>query len=317
MANRHLSRSIVLQTLFEWDFLPTGPLDRDRAQAEDRSGWTDEEIKKVVTRNLAEFAPGLEDDVFVFSLLGEILKKQKVIDEIIEKAAPDWPIDKISVVDRNILRIGLTELLFGDRTQVPPKVAINEAIELAKTFGGENSGKFVNGVLGAVYKEIGEPGKEETSKKKKEQEPVDITKLPRESLGGALVYARRDGVLYFALVHDVFGYWTLSKGHVEDAANLEEGTLREIKEEIGLDIKIITKLGENEYVATHPEKGKTLKHVSYFLAESEYQELMLESSGGLDGSKWFQLSEIPELRIYNDIIPLIAKAVEILNKESK
>mgnify|MGYP000862426406 CR=1 FL=1 len=317
MANRHLSRSIVLQTLFEWDFLPTGPLDQGPKGLEDKTGWTDDEIKKVVTRNLKEFAPGLEDDVFVFSLLQEILKKQKVIDEIIEKAAPDWPIEKISVVDRNILRIGLTELLFGDRTQVPPKVAINEAIELAKTFGGENSGKFVNGVLGAVYKEIGEPGKEETSKKKKEQEPVDITKLPKESLGGALVYARKDGVLYFALVHDVFGYWTLSKGHIEEGESEEDGTVGEIKDEIGLDIKIITKLGENEYVATHPEKGKTLKHVSYFLAESEYHELMLESSGGLDGAKWFQLSEIPELRIYNDIIPLIAKAVELLSKENK
>lgn len=313
MANRHLSRSIVLQTLFEWDFLPAGPLDRDKSKV-DKSGWTEDEIKKVVTRNLKEFAPGLEDDIFVFSLLEQILKKQRVIDEIIEKAAPDWPIDKISVVDRNILRIGLTELLFGDRGQVPPKVAINEAIELAKTFGGENSGKFVNGVLGAVYKEIGEPGKDEVSKKKKEPEPVDITKLPKETLGGALVYAKKDGVVYFALVHDVFGYWTLSKGKVESGENVEEGTIREIKEEIGLDIKILEKLGENEYVATHPEKGKTLKHVSYFLAESEYHELMLESSGGLDGAKWFQLSEIPELRIYNDIIPLIAKAVEIVAK---
>jgi len=100
-------------------------------------------------------------------LIDQVLKKRAVIDEIIEKAAPDWPIDKISIIDRNILRIGLTELLFGDRKEVPPKVAINEAIELAKTFGGENSGKFVNGVLGAVYKEIGEPGKEQISKKKK------------------------------------------------------------------------------------------------------------------------------------------------------
>ena len=127
MANRHLSRSIVLQTLFEWDFLPTGPLDREKSADENKSGWSDEEVNKVVKRNLNEFAPGLEDDVFVFSLIEQILKKQKVIDEIIEKAAPDWPIDKISVVDRNILRIGLTELLFGDRAQVPPKVAIDEA----------------------------------------------------------------------------------------------------------------------------------------------------------------------------------------------
>jgi len=312
MANRHLSRSIVLQTLFEWDFRHG-----KTTSGEEVVVWTDDEIKKSLKRNLAEFAPGLEDDVFVFSLVEEILKKQKVIDEIIAKAAPDWPIDKISVVDRNILRIGLTELLFGDRTQVPPKVAINESIELAKTFGGENSGKFVNGVLGAVYKEIGEPGKEETSKKKKVEEPVDITKLPVEKLGGALVYARKGEQIFFALVHDVFGYWTLSKGRVEENENVEEGTIREVKEEIGLEIKIIQKLGENEYVATHPEKGKTLKKVAYYLGESEYRELILESSGGLDGARWFAFSEIPELRIYNDIVPLIAKAVEIITKNKQ
>ncbi len=238
-----------------------------------------------------------------------------MIDEVIEKAAPDWPIDKISVVDRNILRIGLTELLFGDRKEVPPKVAINEAIELAKTFGGENSGKFVNGVLGSVYKEIGEPGKEQVSKKKKVEEPVDITKLPVENLGGALVYSKKDGNTVFAFVHDVFGYWTLSKGKLEAGENIEEGTKREIKEEIGLDIAIEEKLGDNEYVATHPERGKTLKKVTYFLGKSEYQELVLEKSGGLDGARWFELSAIPELRIYNDIIPLISKAIEIISKK--
>lgn len=307
MANRHLSRSIVLQTLFEWDFMSSN--------AKDSGVFPAEKVKEAVKRNLVEFAPGLEDDNFVFNLTDEVLKKQTVVDEIIEKAAPDWPLEKISIVDRNILRIGLTELLFGDRKEVPPKVAINEAIELAKTFGGENSGKFVNGVLGAVYKEIGEPGKEETSKKKKKDEPVDISKLPKESLGGALVYAFKEGKVYFALVHDVFGYWTLSKGKVEEGENVEEGTVREVKEEIGLDINIIQKLGENEYVATHPEKGKTLKRVEYFLAESPYKELTLESSGGLDNAKWFDLKEIPELRIYNDIIPLIGKAIEIISKK--
>jgi len=299
MANRHLSRSIVLQTLFEWDF----------------NNGKNIEVKEVALRNLKEFAPGLEDDVFVFSLLEQIIKKHKVIDEIIEKAAPDWPLDKISFIDKNILRIGLTELLFGDRTQVPPKVAINEAIELAKTYGGENSSKFINGVLGAVYKEIGEPGKEEKSKKKKVEEPVDITKLPVEKLGGALVYAKKGNDVYFALVHDVFGYWTLSKGSIKEEEDAQEGTKREIKEEIGLDIIIKEKLGENQYVASHPEKGKTLKKVIYFLAESEYRELQLKANcGGLDGARWFQFSEIPELRIYNDIVPLITKAIEIISK---
>ncbi len=278
--------------------------------------WDDKKIREALNRNLKEFAPGLEDDVFVLSLVEGVLKKGDVIDEIIKKAAPDWPIEKISVVDRNILRIGLAELLFGDRDQVPPKVAINEAIELAKTFGGENSGKFVHGVLGAVYKEIGEPGKEQISKKKKVEEPVDITKLPVEKLGGALVYAKKGNEVLFALVHDVFGYWTLSKGRIEDTLNVEEGTIKKIKEEIGLDISIKEKIGENEYVATHPENGKTLKKVIYFLAESEYRELQLGESGGLDNAHWFKLSEIPELRIYNDIIPLITKAIEIISKNS-
>lgn len=307
MANRHLSRSIVLQTLFEWDFLPV----------EKKSATSiTEEIKTILGRNMKEFAPGLEDDNFVTTLLDSILKNHITIDKVIVASAPDWPIEKISVVDRNILRLGLAELLFGDRDQVPPKVAINEAIELAKTFGGENSGKFINGVLGAVYKELGEPGKDQTSKKKEAggvKEPVDISKLPVEKKGGALVYATHEGKTMFALVHDVFGYWTISKGGITDGENEEEGTKRKIKEEIGLDINIDEKLGENEYVASHPEKGKTLKKVVYFLASSEYKELELEKTGGLDGARWFEMSEIPELRIYNDIIPLIKKAIEIIS----
>ncbi|MCX6752956.1 MAG: transcription antitermination factor NusB [Candidatus Nomurabacteria bacterium] len=299
MANRHLSRSIVLQTLFEWDF----------------NGAKNNEIKESLERNLREFGPGLEDDAFVIALTEQILEKRSVIDEIIQKAAPEWPIDKISIIDRNILRIGLTELLFGDRTQVPPKVAINESIELAKTFGGENSSKFINGVLGAVYKEIGEPGKDDISKKKKVNEPVDKTTLPVERKAGAIVYCLKDGQIQMAFVHDVFGYWTLSKGGVEEGETNEEATIRELKEEIGLDIEVVAKLGENEYVASHPVDGKILKKVIYFLAKSEYRELILESSGGLDGARWFTLAEIPELKIYNDIVPLITKAVEIISAE--
>ena len=312
MANRHLSRSIVLQTLFEWDFLPAD---------KKKNSSLDKNIKEALNKNLKEFAPGLEDDAFVLSLIDTILKKRVMIDEIIEKAAPDWPIDKISIVDRNILRIGLTELLFGDRSQVPPKVAINEAIELAKTFGGENSSKFVNGVLGAVYKEIGEPDKEhkKNSEKKRNsdnsKESIDVSSLPVENLGGALVYTKKDGKILFAFVHDVFGYWTLSKGKVEPNEEVSETTVKAIKKEIGLDITIKEKLGTNEYVATHPSKGKSFKKVVYFLAYSEYKELELEKSGGLDGARWFEATEIPELRIYNDVVPLITKAIEIISSK--
>lgn len=302
MANRHLSRSIVLQTLFEWDFA-----------SKDSS-----EVIEIFKRNVREFAPGHGDFSFMESLLSGVLEKQKDIDLIIEKAAPDWPIDKISIIDRNILRIGLYELLFSDKSEVPPKVAINEAIELSKAFGGDTSSKFVNGVLGAVYKELGEPGKDETSKdKKKIQSGINV---PVQNLGGAVVYAKDGEDIYLALVHDVFGHWTLSKGKIGDSEetkdeSVEDGTIREIKEELGLDIKIKEKLGENEYPTYHPEKGKIKKHVTYFLAESKYQELHPEAKGGLDDAQWFKLADIIDLNFYNDILPIVTKAINILLKK--
>jgi transcription antitermination factor NusB len=131
------------------------------------------------------------DSSFVTEPTNNVLAKRPDLDKIIEKAAPDWPLDKISVVDRNVLRMGLYELLFADREEVPAKVAINEAIELAKTFGGENSGKFVNGVLGSVYKELGEPGKDAVAKKKKKIEDIPYEQMPIQNLGGAVVYARK------------------------------------------------------------------------------------------------------------------------------
>ncbi len=298
MANRHLSRSIVLQSLFEWDF----------------NSRPDVEVGEIITRVTHEFAPGLDDTTFINDLAESVIRKKTVIDDIIEKAAPDWPLSKISIVDRNILRMGLAELLFGDRTQVPPKVAINEAIELAKTFGGENSSKFVNGVLGAVYKEIGEPGKDEVSKKKA-KEDVDPATLPVERKAGAVVYAWHDEQLYFALVHDIFGYWTLSKGGVDEGDSDEDACMREIKDEIGVPVTIVEKLGENEYIASHPEKGRLRKHVVYFLVEAPYEELTLSKSGGLDDVKWFRATDIAELRMYDDIVPLFTQAIEILTKD--
>lgn len=140
-----------MQTLYEWDF----------------NGKDNAVLNAVMEKNLREFGPGLEDKEFPRQLIYGVVDKLDKLDAVIEKAAPEWPMDQIAVVDRNVLRLGLYELLFGDYSAVPPKVAINEAIELAKSFGGESSGKFVNGVLGAVYREMGEPGKEHSPKSEK------------------------------------------------------------------------------------------------------------------------------------------------------
>lgn len=136
MPNRHLARSIAMQSLFEWDFRgnPTGVL------------------PAIVEHNLQEFGPGLEEGTFTKTLVEGVIDHLKEIDEVITKYAPSWPIGQITIVDRNILRIGVFELSFSK--EVPPKVAINEAIELAKSFGGPSSGKFVNGVLGSMYNDL-------------------------------------------------------------------------------------------------------------------------------------------------------------------
>lgn len=294
MANRHLSRSIVLQTLFEWDL-----------NSLDKKATID-----ILDRNIAEFAPNKTDRPFMEKLLTGILGKQSELDLVITKAAPEWPLERISPVDRNILRLGLYELLFSERTEVPAKVAINEAIELAKQFGGENSSRFVNGVLGAVYKEIGEPGKEETSKKRKKEIPFD--QMPIQRLAGAVVYAESEGQMYFALVHDIFGHWTLSKGRIEEGEDIKVGAVRGLKDEMGLAVTIEDELGKNEYIASHPELGKVRKQVHYFLAQAPYTEITLEQKGGLDDARWFKVAEILDLNFYEDILPIVTKAVTLL-----
>ena len=295
MASRHLARSIAMQSLYEWDF----------------NGKDDTKLESIVEKNIKEFGPGLEEIDFINRLVKETLKNIAQIDKIIEKAAPEWPINQIAIVDRNILRIGLYELLFGNHEEVPPKVAINESIEIAKNFGGETSGKFVNGVLGTVYREIGEPGKDDEGVKKKKI--ADPSKLPQEDLGGGVVYRKEKGKLRFAMVHDVFGYWTLSKGHLEPGEDTREGTLRELKEELGLkNINLLDEIGVNEYIASDPKIGPVRRRVSYFLAETEDKDLVLGPSGGLDDAKWFEAEEIDSLKIYDDIRPLIKKAAEKL-----
>jgi N utilization substance protein B len=150
-----------MQSLYEWDF----------------KGKKNEELAQTIEHNMKEFAPGLEDQTFIKDLVEGVIAKIPEIDAIIEKAAPQWPINQIAMVDRAVLRLGIYELLFGNRGEVPPKVAINEAIELAKSFGGDASGKFVNGVLGTIYREIGEPGKDDAPPKKtgeaEEEKPAE------------------------------------------------------------------------------------------------------------------------------------------------
>jgi N utilization substance protein B len=151
MANRHLARTIAMQTLFQWDF----------------SNKKNKSLPKIIGYNYQEFAPKVKDQDFTEKIIEGVTKNLKKIDGYISKYAPEWPIEQITIIDRNILRIGIYELVYDK--DVPAKVAINEAIEIAKTFGGESSGKFINGVLGSIYRDMGEVIKSEDKEKIKEK----------------------------------------------------------------------------------------------------------------------------------------------------
>jgi len=138
MSNRHLARTIAMQTLFAWDF----------------NGKKNDDVDALVDENFANFAPQFDDGGFVRETIKNILEHSEEIDNYIRRYATEWPLEQITLVDRNVLRIGIYELLYS--ANIPPRVAINEAIEIAKTFGGESSGKFINGVLGAIYKDMPE-----------------------------------------------------------------------------------------------------------------------------------------------------------------
>jgi N utilization substance protein B len=151
-SNRHLGRIVAMQTLYEYDF-----------QGGDSAGI---DINAIMDRNINEFSGSIDDTAFVKDLVDGVAKDTAKIDGIIGPAAPDWPVEQIAKIDKVILRIGVYELML--KRDVPPKVAINEAVELAKAFGGENSSKFINGVLGTIYRKSDFYEPEEDNKAKKD-----------------------------------------------------------------------------------------------------------------------------------------------------
>lgn len=291
MPSRHLARSIVLQSLFEWDFYQ-GKFDLD----------------KIIKRNIEKFGGNFDEKQFTHNLAKGVMKNFAKIDKVIKTSATERPIEQLSAVDRNVLRIGLFELLYGNKKEVPPKVAINEAIELAKNFGGESSGRFINGVLGTVYKEIEKPEEGIVGSEKE---------IAEEILSGGIVYRKKDNDYQIALILDIFGYWTFPKGHLEKGEDLEQALLREIKEEIGLEnLKIIKKLGERKYQAKEPQKGYISRKVTDFLLESVGDvELKIEKSPGIKEAKWFSLDEIPSLRQYKEVKEILQKVIDYLKQK--
>lgn len=159
-SNRHLGRIVALQTLYEYDF---------RVESEDKKV----DSKEILERNILRYSETIEDKDFIRNLTDMVITKQTALDDVIIPVAPEWPIKQIARIDRNILRMAIAELKHSP--DVPPKVVINEAVELAKAFGSENSSKFVNGVLGTIYRELeseSKKSKPKATKKTKQKKPA-------------------------------------------------------------------------------------------------------------------------------------------------
>ncbi len=284
MANRHLARTLVLQALYEYDF---------------NKGKKD--ITQIVEHNQEEFAPDFDDQGFSFDLAQGVVENQKKIDKMITKFAPEWPLDQITMTDRNVLRMGIYELKMSE--EIPPKVAINEAIELAKAFGGDSSGKFVNGVLGSIYKEMMKKGEKQTL----------ASQGIKEVSAGGVIYRQTDDGYYFVLIKDAYDKWTFPKGHVESDEKPEIAAIRELTEETGL--KELTEqgyLGDTEVKVHKPGEKPYRKLIKYYLVEAKDEKIIVPDVSELKDVKWFSLHEAIDRLDYNNAKDIFKKGLEKL-----
>jgi len=301
MSNRHLARTIALQSLYQWDF---------NRQSED--------IGAIVRQNLSDFAPSFEDGGFTEALVRGILKHQKDVDALIVKYAPEWPLDQVTPIDRNILRIGIYEL---EHSEVPPKVAINESIELAKTFGGESSSKFVNGVLGSIYKDMEEHGRRVSSGGLTPSvSTIEIGAMhhtPQEvSAGGVVYHTREKGDYEFALIQDAIYRWTFPKGKVEQGETLEQAACEEVGEEIGIrDVRVICPLGKIHITVNAPGKPPMPKVVHYFLMEARDPTLNVVHDNEVKGGEWVPLNQVLLMLGYENAKEIFRHALKQMNIE--
>jgi len=291
MASRHLSRIAALQALFAADM---------------RGDFSLTTLTKNWETNTDSLAHEDEDRPFTEALLKGIAAKCNEMDAVIVKAAPQWPLNKIAAIDRNILRIGLFELLYGSTVSVPPKVALNESIELAKTFGGDSSPKFVNGVLGAVYRDMGTPRKDEAPRPEERKE---------EQAAGIVVSAHDGKSWYVALVLDPFGKWTVPKSRLEAGELSKDAALRAAQEELGLShVTVYTAVKEHRYDSRKPDEGIVEHTVGYFAGSANKSDLKPKKKEGVLDAKWFQEDELDEVLIYEDLRSVIELGIQATKK---
>jgi len=300
MAHRRQQRSIMLQLLYAREMRDSEKKDSHFFHRE-----LDYLIQSFIPIPLTE-----EEHTEIIRQLNEIEHRESEIDAIIEKLSKDWSIQRISLVDKNILRISLYELLFSE-DKLSERIIINEAVELAKKFGGQKSYRFVNGILGEAHRLFN--GGEES---KKTTFDIPYEKMEIDRKVAAVIYSiDEQRNVRIGMVHDIFGYWTLSKGSVDENLGEEESLVKKVKEETDWDIEVIEKLGESEYIAYPPDRGPVRKQVSYYLAKAPYRLPQLgRTTKGLDDVAWFSLDDILDLNLYDDVSKMLVKAIMLLSE---
>ncbi|MCR4280563.1 MAG: transcription antitermination factor NusB [Candidatus Komeilibacteria bacterium] len=285
MSNRHLARTLALQTLFQWDF-------NDQT----------EELEEILQYNFKEFAVDFNDDGFSHELVFGVRDNIDEIDRLIVKYAPEWPLDQITPADRNCLRLGIYELKYDQN--IPPKVAINEAIELAKTYGGDSSGKFINGVLGSIYKEMEVQGEKQNMEEK----------IERETSAGGVAYFQDDEGVKVALILNAYDKWALPKGHIEENEDLAMAAGREVQEETGLkNLEVQDFIGEIDFKIKKPKTTTVIKTVHFFLIKSYDDKLKKPNSPELKDVQWFSPTEAVARMDYENTRAILQQAFNKLN----
>lgn len=307
MLTRSNSRQLALQTLF---VLENRFFVSDYEQNQNLDVEKISEVYSYIFKDFYEEKSSGADEFSKELVLG-VVKNLKQIDEYIEKFAKNWSVEKTAIVDKNILRIAVFELLLSNN-EMPGRVVINEAIEIAKKYGHKKSYLFVSGLLGTLYEKMNLKEKDDM-----------LNSLPKKTTEkkkvGALCYFYKNEKLRFLLVHNIFGKWTLPKGSVEedfdninDALNSVLGNKLNIKGQTG------EMIGKNEYSSVKDTRNIVKKDIVYFVFEvTNPDEVKVNrKSEGLNNVKWFSEENLSEVDTYDDLRELIKKGVEIIKKKN-